>query len=212
MTPLPPQGLYAITSADLCRAPERLLPAVQAALRGGVAVMQYRDKQNPPRQRRQLATALLAACRVAGVPLLINDDLALAFALRADGVHLGQGDASLSEARALLGPRAVIGITCHSSLERAQEAERRGASYVAFGAVYPSVSKPEAPVIGLAQLRTNVARLGLPVCAIGGIDAARAGEVLATGVQYLAAIDGVFGGGDPEAAARAYARRFPGAC
>lgn len=208
MTPLPARGLYAITSESLCREPDRLLPAVQAALRGGVAILQYRDKLNPPARRRQLAADLLAACRASAVPLLINDDLDLAAALAADGVHLGQGDASLAEARAVLGPSALVGITCQASLERAQAAARGGASYVAFGAVYPSRTKPKAAVIGLSQLRSHVARLDLPVCAIGGIDAVRAGEVLDTGVRFIAAVEGVFGSDDPEAAARAYMRQF----
>ena len=209
MTPLPRHGLYAITSAALCREPARLVPAVEAALRGGVAILQYRDKHSPPALRRRLAAQLLDVCRAARVPLLINDDLDLAAALGADGVHLGQTDASLVAARAVLAPQAVIGVTCHGSLERALEAERNGASYVAFGAVYPSRTKPGAPVIGLSPLREHAARLQLPVCAIGGIGAEHAGDVLATGVRYLAAIEGVFGGADPEGAARAYARHFP---
>ena len=211
MTPLPPSGLYAITSEALCREPDRLLTSVQAALRGGAALLQYRDKHNPPAQRRLLAARLLDLCRASGVPLLINDDPALAAALGADGVHLGQGDASLAEARALLGPRALIGITCGASLERALAAEQGGASYVAFGAVYPSRTKPEAPVLGLPQLGALVSQLRVPVCAIGGINAVRAAEVFATGVRYVAAIDGVFGASDPEAAARAYCQAPRGA-
>lgn len=209
MTVLPPRGLYAITPAALCIAPDRLFAAVRAVLRGGVVLLQYRDKHNPPGRRRELAAELLGLCRSAGVPLIINDDVQLAADLGADGVHLGQGDTRLDEARLRLGPAALIGITCHDSLDRAQRAEDGGADYVAFGAVYPSRTKPEAPVIAMDRLRAHVARLRLPVCAIGGIDSARAGAVIATGVRYVAAIEGVFGGDDVEAAARAYARQFP---
>ena len=137
-----PRGLYGITAEADCADAGRLLAAGQAALAGGLRLLQYRDKHNPPERRAELGAGLLALCRAAGVPLIVNDDIDLAARLGADGVHLGLSDGSLAEARARLGPRAIIGITCADSLERARAAAAGGASYVAFGAFFPSRTKP----------------------------------------------------------------------
>ncbi|MDP3857191.1 MAG: thiamine phosphate synthase [Stagnimonas sp.] len=202
------RGLYAITSASLCADPARLVAAVEAALRGGVRLLQYRDKLGSPESREHGARLVLERCRAASVPLIVNDDLALAVRIGADGVHLGVGDGSLADARAVLGPSAIIGITCADSLARALAAEQGGASYVAFGAFFHSSTKPEAALLSIEQLRQARARLRLPICAIGGITPDRAPALVAAGADCVAAVDGVFGAADPERAARAYAAAF----
>lgn len=198
------QGLYAITPDALVRDPPRLLTAVTAAMRGGARLIQYRDKINPPDARITIAAALLARCRDAGARLIINDDATLAASVGADGVHLGAGDGSLAAARALLGADAVIGATCGNSLERARRAIAAGADYIAFGRFFASVTKPDAPPAALATLQAARDELGVPICAIGGITPANLAAVIAAGADCIAAIDGVFGGDDIEAAARAY--------
>lgn len=201
-------GLYAITSDALCAEETRLLAGVAAALRGGARWVQYRDKQAHPQQRHARADALLRLCRAQGAALIINDDLELAAALNADGVHLGASDAPLAAARARLGPQALIGASCGNSLARAQAAAAAGASYVAFGRFFDSRTKPQAPKAEIEVLRQARAQLRIPVCAIGGITPALAPSLIAAGAHWIAAVDGVFGAADIEQAARAYARLF----
>jgi thiamine-phosphate pyrophosphorylase len=209
-------GLYAITPDALLREPPRLYDAVAAALRGGAALIQYRDKRRDAEARRTIAGVLLALCRTAGARLIINDDVALAAAVGADGVHLGAGDGSIAAARAMLGPRALIGATCGNSLARAQAAIDAGADHIAFGRFFASVTKPDAPPAELATLRAARQAFAVPICAIGGVTPANLGALVDAGADLLAAIDGVFGARDVEAAARAYvaaigrqARRIP---
>lgn len=206
LTPLPPRGLYAITDSTLL-ADGRLLPAVEAALQGGAAVLQYRDKSTDQPRRRAEAEALLALCRRYRVPLLINDDVELALAIGADGVHLGRGDAALAAARARLGPAAILGATCHDSLAFASEAVAAGADYLAFGAFYPSATKPGAQAAPVAVLSAARA-LGRPVVAIGGITVDNAPPLLRAGADFVAVISDLFAGPHIAARARAFAALF----
>lgn len=183
-------GLYVITDAALG---ERLLPAVEQALLGGAAVVQYRDKSDDRERRLAEARALAALCRFYQVPLLINDDDDLALAAKADGVHLGRGDGSLREARRKLGANAILGATCHNSLAFAAEAAAQGADYLAFGAMFPSPVKPEARRAAPPLLTEARARFGLPVVAIGGITVDNAPELIAAGADNLAVITDIFG-------------------
>ncbi|MGD8742887.1 MAG: thiamine phosphate synthase [Granulosicoccaceae bacterium] len=200
------RGLYVITDDAL--AGERVAEQVEAALRGGARLVQYRSKQGTPSQREQQARAVLATCHAHGVPLLVNDDPQLAKTIGADGVHLGQSDVKLAAARELLGPGAIIGVTCHASVELAVHAAQGGASYVAFGRFFPSQTKPGAPPADINVLREAKARLTIPICAIGGITPANAPALLEAGADLLAVIHGVFGQPDIEAAARCYAKLF----
>ena len=199
------RGLYAITDSALLAG--RLVPAVEAAIAGGARVVQYRDKSADGLRRAQEARALLQACRTHGVPFLINDDVELALAVGADGVHLGRGDAALLSARARLGATALIGATCHGSLEFAEEAWRHGASYLAFGAMHPSATKPGA---SSATLQTLAAarRFGLPLVAIGGITADNAAPVIAAGADCVAVISDLWTASDITARARAISDLF----
>lgn len=202
------RGLYAITSEAVVADETQLLRAAQAALRGGAALLQYRDKWNAPPLRERLAGALAALCRDHGVPLIVNDDAQLAAHCGAQGVHLGASDGDIAAARALLGADAIVGATCGNSVERAQCAIAAGASYVAFGRFFVSRTKPDAPAAELATLRRARSTLAVPVCAIGGITPDNAPLVIDAGADLVAAIDGVFGASDIEAAARRYAQRF----
>ncbi len=205
---LPRRGVYGITPAALCNTPAELFAAVETALDAGLALLQYRDKKSGSAQKLQIARGLLKCCRRAQVPLIINDDAALALAVGADGVHLGQTDVSLAAARLLLGPEAIIGITCANSLDRAVAAAAGGASYVAFGAFNASRTKPDAARPPLSLLTEAKAQLVLPVCAIGGITIDNAAPLLAAGADYLAAIDGIFGAADIAAAVRGLVALF----
>ncbi len=207
MTPL--RGLYAITSEPLCREPARMVPAVTAALRGGAALIQYRDKWNARPLQLELAKTLRQLCRAQRALLIINDDLDLATQVGADGVHLGASDGDLSAARSRLGPTAIIGATCGDSLPRAQTAKQAGASYLAFGRYFPSQTKPDAPAAQLQTLREARA-LGLPVCAIGGLTPDNATIAIAAGADLIAAVGGVFAASDVESAAAAYRVLFDG--
>ncbi|HEY5718860.1 MAG TPA: thiamine phosphate synthase, partial [Gammaproteobacteria bacterium] len=137
----PLRGLYAITDG---RHGDALLDPVDAVLRGGAVLVQYRDKSGDRPRRRAEATALLALCRRHRARLLINDDVELAAAVGADGVHLGRDDGSLAAARERLGPGALIGVSCYADPARARDAARAGADYLAFGSVHPSPTKPHA--------------------------------------------------------------------
>lgn len=201
------RGLYAITPDSLCRDAARLQAAVAAALRGGAVLVQYRDK-SPGADRARNAAMLLALCRDSGARFIVNDDVELAANIGADGVHLGARDAPVPFARERLGARAVIGVSCANRIERAVVAQDQGASYVAFGRFFPSRTKPDAPQADLAVLTAARASLRVPLCAIGGITPELAPQVIAAGADLVAAVEGVFGVRDVEAAARAYATQF----
>jgi len=173
-----------------------------------MGVLQYRDKSGDGAKRLAEAAALASLCRRYGVLFLINDDVALARAVGADGVHLGRDDGSVAAARKALGPDAVIGASCYASLDLAGQMCAQGADYLAFGAVYPSATKPHAVRADLDLLREARARFDLPLVAIGGITSDNAAAVVATGVDAVAVINGLFQAPDPLAAARRIAALF----
>jgi len=200
MTPLPPRGLYAITDGPH----PALLEQVRQALAGGARIVQYRDLSADHSRRLAEAHALQRACAEHGVPLLINGDAALAQAVGAAGVHLGETTEDLASARARLGPTAIIGVSCFASLERAQAMVAAGASYVSFGAFFPSTTLPHARLAPIALLRQS-ATLGVPRVAIGGITPDNGAPLVDAGADYLAAIAAVFGVTDVRAAAQRFA-------
>jgi len=202
------RGLYAITSAALCQDPQRLAAGVAAAIAGGARLIQYRDKASDAAQRRLNARHLAQLCRQAGVRFIVNDDMQLAADARADGVHLGKSDGDVSAARALLGAGALIGVSCSGDLQRALAAQDQGADYVAFGRFFDSRTKPDAPATDIGLLHRARAQLRLPICAIGGVTPDNGAPLLAAGADLIAAVDGVFGAPDIEAAARRYAALF----
>jgi len=200
---LPARGLYAITDGPR---PD-LYSAVESALNGGAAILQYRDKSGESERRHAEAASLLAACRRFGVPLIVNDDVDLAAAIGADGVHLGEHDGGIDAARTRLGAAAIIGVSCYDSLDRARQLAAAGADYLAFGAFFPSPTKPLARRADAGLLR-DAKSLGLPLVAIGGITPDNAQPLIEAGADFVAAISGVFAAADPSAAARRYANLF----
>jgi thiamine-phosphate pyrophosphorylase len=200
-------GLCVITDPALIPAHE-LAARVERAIRGGARLVQYRNKEGTREQRRREANSLRRVCGEHGIPLIINDDVALARGLGADGVHLGAADTDAGEARGALGPEIIIGVSCYNELERALAAQADGADYVAFGSFYASPTKPHAVKADIALLREAKRKLSIPICAIGGVTAANAGTLVAAGADLIASIGGVFAEPDPEAAARRLARLF----
>ncbi|MGH8377462.1 MAG: thiamine phosphate synthase [Gammaproteobacteria bacterium] len=201
------RGLYAITDSRLTP-DEKLLPAVEAAIRGGARLVQYRDKTDEKTRREREARALVQLCHDHEVAMIINDDANLAATVGADGVHLGQHDAPLQEARVQLGPRAVIGVSCYGSLEQAVAAVHAGADYVAFGSFFSSPTKPEAVSAPLSLLKEARQRLNVPICAIGGITPENGAALVAAGADMLAVISGLFAQENIEAAAHRYMQLF----
>ena len=201
------RGLYAITDAELM--PEvDFVSRAEAALRGGARILQYRDKSTDLEKRQRQAIGLLSVCIKHGAALVINDDVLLARRIGAPAVHLGQGDMSIQDARTILGPEVLIGVSCHNSLELAIKAQLAGADYLAFGAFHHSSTKPEAVIAAPELLHSARRQLSLPLVAIGGVTPENGGFLLRAGADALAVVSGVFGAQDIEAAARHFARLF----
>ena len=194
-----PGGVYAITPelADT----EKLLTQVEAALVGGVAAVQYRDKSADVARRHEQASELATLCHQFGVPLIVNDDLRLADLCEADGVHLGRDDASLREARIILGRDKLIGASCYQSLDLALAAQAASADYVAFGSFFPSPTKPAADRADVRLLHEAMPSLHVPIVAIGGITLANAPQLLDAGADSLAVLSALFDAPDIRVAA-----------
>ena len=206
MNPRLISGLYAIVDTE-CLGAERVLPATEAALAAGVRLFQYRDKLATPEQRLQRCLQLLRPIRRQGGVLIVNDDVAVALECGAHGVHLGEDDATLAQAREQLGPLAIIGASCYNSVVNAQRAAQAGASYLAFGAFFPSPTKPQARVAHPALLGKARA-FGLPLVAIGGITPDNGGELLRAGADALAVISGLWQSDDLAAQVQRYRGLF----
>jgi thiamine-phosphate pyrophosphorylase len=197
MSGFPSRGLYAITDGPRAD----LLHVVQEALAGGARLLQYRDLGDDHSRRHGEARAIKRLCDEHGVPLLINGDAAMAQAVGAAGVHLGETTEDLASARERLGPQAIIGVSCFDSLEHARAMAAGGASYVSFGAFFPSPTLPRARLAPLRLLGQSAA-LGVPRVAIGGITPENGAALVDAGADYLAAVSAVFGNADVCAAAR----------
>ena len=201
-----PSGIYALTreTADTAA----LLAQVEAALAGGVAAVQYRDKSSDIARRHEQVMELHALCRRHGAPLIVNDDLRLADLAGADGVHLGREDGSVREARIILGPGKLIGTSCYQSLDLALAAQAAGADYVAFGSFFPSLTKPQAGRADPALLHAAGQVIRLPMVAIGGITRDNAAALLEAGADSLAVLSALFDAPDIRASARDLAQLF----
>jgi thiamine-phosphate pyrophosphorylase len=197
------RGLYAITPdmADTAA----LAAKVEQALKAGVAMLQYRNKIISKDKRLLQAKELAALARGYGVPFIVNDDVDIALSVGANGVHLGKDDGDVAAARAKL-PGKILGASCYGELEQARAAVRAGASYVAFGSVFPSSTKPDAVRAPLSLFRSE---LGVPLCAIGGITAENAPSLIAAGAALLAVISDLFDAPDIAARAAQYRKLFP---
>jgi len=204
--PVLPRGLYAVTDSELSGI--TLVQYVAQAIQGGAVMIQYRDKSTDAGQRLWQANDLQMLCQSLRVPLIINDDIELAVQCRAAGVHLGKDDATIEQARALLGEQAIIGVSCYASLSLALAAQAAGADYVAFGSFFASPTKPDAVRADLELLRAARTELSIPIAAIGGITPDNGRALVDAGADLLAVVSGVFSAADISAAARGYAVLF----
>jgi thiamine-phosphate pyrophosphorylase len=201
--PWPVRGLYVLTDGPR----GDLLEVVSHALAGGARAVQYRDSTTDAARRQAEATVLRQLCHEHGVPLIIDDDIALAKAVGADGIHLGNAGYDIRAARSELGGAAIVGVACRDSLELAMSSARAGASYVSFGAFFPTPTKPLAPRAPIDLLRQSAA-LGVPRVAIGGITPDNGASLIEAGADFLAAVSAVFGASDVRAEAQRFTSLF----
>ena len=202
----PVSGLYAVT-------PEltdsiALVSKVDAALRGGARVIQYRNKSTEDPLRRSQAGEIARLCRIWDALFIVNDSVALAREVDADGVHLGENDGDVGAARAVLGPGKLIGVSCYNEMVRARAAVSQGADYVAFGSFFPSATKPLAVRAGTELLRIAASEIALPVVAIGGINEDNAAGLIAAGADAVAVVSALFDAPDVEEQARRFSCLF----
>ena len=198
-------GLYAITP-DIADT-DLLLAKVEAALRGGVNMLQYRNKTANHKLQTQQARAILPLCRQYNVPLIINDSVKLCLTLDADGVHLGTDDGNLAEVRARLGSSKILGASCYNRFDLALQAQKAGASYVAFGACFSSSTKHNAPVASL-ELFEQAKKLQIPSVAIGGITLENAAKLKESGADAIAVIGALFNAADIAKSSQQFTQLF----
>jgi thiamine-phosphate pyrophosphorylase len=199
-------GLYAVTPE--ARDTSRLLAQVRACLVSGARVVQYRNKSPDRALRSEQAQGLRALCEEHHATFIVNDDLDLASAVDADGIHLGRDDGSPAAARTRLGAHKLLGVSCYGELSRARSAVADGADYVAFGSFFPSLVKPGAVRPPVALLTEAKRTLSVPIVAIGGITLENASELIAAGADGIAVISALFGAPDIEKAARQFQALF----
>ena len=189
--------LYAVTDTSWLRG-QTLAQQVEAALRGGATMVQLREKELEGEALEQEAREILAVCRKYGVPLLINDDVMLAKKIGAEGVHVGQSDMAAAEARSILGPDAIIGVTART-VEQAQAAEKAGADYLGSGAVFGTSTKKDAKPLDPAYFQQICESVSIPVVAIGGITANNIRQLEGRKMSGFAIVSGIFAAQDIEA-------------
>jgi len=199
-------GLYAVTPEQHDTA--RLLAQARACLVGGARALQYRNKNGSPVLRLEQAHALRALCTEYRATFIVNDDLDLALAVDADGLHLGRDDGLPRAARTRLGAHKILGISCYGELQRAQAAVADGADHVAFGSFFPSSVKPGAVRPPIDLLKTAGQTLSVPIVAIGGITLDNASQLIAAGADSVAVISALFGAPDIEQTARHFQALF----
>mgnify|MGYP000064715526 CR=1 FL=1 len=196
------QGLYLVTPDwdDT----DRLVETTRTALHAGAAMLQYRHKGASAELRREQAAALLALCRSFNRPLIINDHVELCLTLGADGVHVGGTDASVAEARGVLGPGKIVGASCYGELALARAAQRDGASYIAFGGFYPSRVKQYSFRTDPSIVMQAKAAIALPLVVIGGMTPENAAPLVGRGADMVAAISSIYTAAVPDAVVRAF--------
>lgn len=192
--------LYAVTDGSWLNG-RSLDWCVSLALAGGATFVQLREKDATNAQRTELARKLVPLCRRAGVPFVVNDDVEAALASGADGVHVGQSDAACADARAVLGPNALVGVSVQT-VEQALAAERAGASYLGVGALFGTPTKPDAQLVTIEELRSICEAVSIPVVGIGGLNLRTMGALRNTGVDGAAVVSAVFAADDIEFATR----------
>jgi len=199
-------GLYAITPNEGDNS--RLYNMVEASIAGGASVVQYRNKRANSKLRHDQSRLLLELCRKHQVPLIINDDVNLCLEIDADGVHIGATDGDLQEVRTQLGNDKILGASCYNSLTLATRAQGEGADYIAFGACFPSATKPEALRAELSLFSKGRDVLHIPIVAIGGITLNNASLAIEAGANALAVIGALFESDDVEHTARQFSQLY----
>ncbi|MCW2276680.1 thiamine-phosphate kinase [Heliophilum fasciatum] len=197
---------YLVTDRALCQG-RPLTMIVEQALRGGVKVVQYREKTLPTREMIAEASQLKDLCERYGALFVVNDRIDVALAVAAPAIHLGQEDMPIKHARAILGDDVLIGISA-SSVEEAQIAERDGADYIGASAVFATPTKEEAPALGLAGLKAICQAVSVPVVAIGGLHLGNVSDVIEAGSAGVAVVSAIMAASDPEAAAQALVQQL----
>lgn len=203
------RGLYAITDEKLTPYKDNLiLEKVEKALKGGAKILQLRDKTNEDEFILPYARLIKELCRSYEAIFIINDRVELAKKVEADGVHLGEEDAPIEEARKILGKSKIIGVSCYGSLERAELMEKKSANYVAFGSFFPSPTKPSAKLVDKKILTEAKKALSISVCAIGGITLDKAKELVKLGADLIAVVSDLWLAEDIEKRACEYQKIF----
>ena len=200
------KGLYAITpdSADL----NTLIQKTQLAIEGGAFMVQYRSKIRDRDVKMQQCAAILRLCREYDVACIVNDDVEMCRILDADGVHLGENDDNIAEVKHILGEDSIIGSSCYDQLNRAKQAQKEGASYVAFGVMFPTPTKPNAPRATLELLREAKSEIQIPIVAIGGITMNNAHDVIKTGIDAIAVITNLYESNSIKETAETFSQMF----
>ncbi len=193
--------LYAVTDRAWAAGEEDFFRQIEAAVRGGAAIVQLREKNLEDGAFLAEARRFASLCRRLGAVSIINDRADIALAAGADGVHVGQGDLEAGRARALLGPDKIVGVSAHSA-EEARRAREAGADYLGCGAAFATGTKSDAKPISRETIRAVTAAAGVPVVAIGGVSRENILELKGLGLSGVAVVSGIFGQRDPEAAAR----------
>lgn len=192
--------LYAVTDRHWTGR-ETLRQQVEAALRGGVTFVQLREKNMEHDAFRKEALEIRDLCRACGVPFVLDDDVALAMEVDADGIHVGQSDMEAGDVRALIGPDRILGVSA-CTVEEAVRAEQRGADYLGVGAVFPTGSKDDARPVTHETLRKICEAVSIPVIAIGGITEQNVMELSGSGICGVAVISAIFGQPEIESATK----------
>lgn len=206
---LPRPGLYLITPDGISDDPDGLAK-IQSLITSSdcIALLQYRDKLANLKTQLTFVSQLQSICQAANVPLIINDDVHLAAAIKAAGVHLGKDDMPLGEARSILGKQAIIGASCYNNLQLAESADRAGADYLAFGSMFTSQTKANTIKCPLSVLRRAKQQFTQPLVAIGGLTAQNSKPIIAAGASWLAVISDIFSATDPAASLPGYQAFF----
>ena len=196
------KGLYAVTpeEKDLFV----LSSQVESCIKGGARLIQYRSKTLSKIEQNKQARKIKMVCDYYKVPLIINDDIELCRILDADGVHLGENDDSLEKARLILGPSKIIGVSCYNSIDRVKKAVDKGATYIALGACFPTITKPNAPIASLDLIALVLKKFKIPVVAIGGINLENIELLINEGINCVAVINSLFKTKDIEGMARQF--------
>lgn len=201
------KGLYAITDPEALAA-KTLQEKTRDILRAGAKLLQYRCNHRDKSTRITEARQLQQLCQQFNIPFIINNDIALAVQIGADGIHLGKNDPAIAEARTQLGRHSIIGCSCYDDLQRAEEAVKAGADYLAFGAFFPSPTKPEAIHAEVSIIRQAKQQFGLPIVAIGGITTENGHILLEAGADMLAVISGLYRSATPFETTKKYIGLF----